>query len=171
MLHTFRRYIRKIVGVIFLTMSFYAVFGQSSVGINTQTPNPNAALDVVAPSNNQGFLVPRLTTAQREAASFVDSLDVDDNGLLVFDSDENTFYYWNNFAWEKVSKGDIPALDTVLISGNSAQGIRIVDLGNPIDAQDAVTKIYLDDEITIVSDSLVFLDSIVKSHDSLFVNV
>ncbi|MFO7869418.1 MAG: tail fiber domain-containing protein [Bacteroidales bacterium] len=48
---------------------------------------------------------------------------------------------------------------------------KITSLENPTLAQDAVTKSYVDDEITIVSDSLVFLDSVVKSHDSLFVDV
>ncbi|MFO7868172.1 MAG: hypothetical protein R6U95_02610 [Bacteroidales bacterium] len=162
---------RKIVGVIFLTMSMYAVFGQSSVGINTQEPNPNAALHVVSPTNNQGLLVPSVTTSQRQDASFVDSLDTADNGLLVFDTDENTFYYWDDTSWEKVSKGDIPALDTILRSGNSAGDMRIINLANPINNQDAVTKIYVDDEIAVVNDSLIFLDSVVKSHDSLFVNV
>ena len=43
----------------------YSVNGQNSMGIGTNTPNQNAVLELVSPANNQGFLVPRLTTVQR----------------------------------------------------------------------------------------------------------
>ncbi|PJJ48743.1 hypothetical protein [Hymenobacter chitinivorans] len=36
-----------------------------SVGIGTTTPNSKAVLDIVAPNNNQGLLIPRLDSVQR----------------------------------------------------------------------------------------------------------
>ncbi|PXV63367.1 hypothetical protein CLV62_11484 [Dysgonomonas alginatilytica] len=53
---------------------------QAQVGINTSTPNPSAALDVVSPNDNQGVLIPRMTTAQKIAISNPAP------GLLVYDT-------------------------------------------------------------------------------------
>ena len=80
------------IAVSLLSCSF--IFGQEgSVGINTTNPNPNTVLELVSPNDNQGFLVPRLTTGQR--VSMANSLDRNDHGLMVFDNDLNRFYWWN----------------------------------------------------------------------------
>ncbi len=69
------------------------IVNAQSFGVGTASPNPKAALDVV--SINQGFLAPRLTTAQRTAMS----LAAADKGMLVFDTDLNTLYIWGGSAW------------------------------------------------------------------------
>jgi len=84
------------VFVIFFVSTNYA---QNSVGINTASPNNNAVLELVSPNNNQGFLLPRLTTAQRTDDDFVDNLTEMENGLIVYDTDENCFFYWLNNEW------------------------------------------------------------------------
>ncbi|MDQ2657440.1 MAG: hypothetical protein M3Y60_08455, partial [Bacteroidota bacterium] len=53
----------------------------AQVGIGTNTPNANAVLELKSPGNNQGFLVPRLTTAQRTTLT----LTAAENGMMVFD--------------------------------------------------------------------------------------
>ena len=78
-------------------------YGQNSMGVGTQSPNPNAVMELVSPSNDQGFLVPRLTTAQRTADSFITKLSENDKGLMVFDSDENKFYFWDGNGWTTIS--------------------------------------------------------------------
>ncbi len=70
-----------------------------SMGVGTDSPNPNAILHLVSPGNNQGLMIPKLTTAERTAASFVNNLSSEENGLMVFDSDESAFYYWQNDQW------------------------------------------------------------------------
>lgn len=50
----------------------------SQVGINTETPDPSATLDIV--STTKGMLLPRMTTTQKEAIASPAS------GLLVFDT-------------------------------------------------------------------------------------
>lgn len=80
-------------------MAFIGFQVNAQVGIGTTTPNPNAVLDLKSPGNNQGLLVPQLTTAQRTAAAFVNALNASDKGLLVFDTDTNKFYYWSGSAW------------------------------------------------------------------------
>ena len=62
------------------------LLAQGSVGINTDTPDPSAALDVQ--STDKGVLLPRLTTVQRIAISNPAT------GLLVFDSDTESFWFY-----------------------------------------------------------------------------
>ncbi len=79
---------------------------QNSVGINTTNPSPNAALHIVSPENNQGIIIPSLTTSQRTALL----PSAAESGLLVYDTDESTFYYWKSTSWEKLGTGSIPSL-------------------------------------------------------------
>ncbi len=73
----------------------------AQVGIGTTTPNTHAVLELKSPGNDQGFLVPRLTTAQRTGLT----LSPQENGMLVYDSDENKFYYWQVSQWLPVQSG------------------------------------------------------------------
>lgn len=86
-----------------LSLLPFATYAQNSVGIGVATPNKNAVLELVSPGNNQGVLIPKLTTAQRTAASFVNSLTAKENGLLVFDADDNKFYYWEATQWKALA--------------------------------------------------------------------
>lgn len=55
----------KLMVTIFLFVFFgRAGFAQNSVGIGTGNPNENSVLELVSTNNDQGFLVPRLTTFQ-----------------------------------------------------------------------------------------------------------
>jgi hypothetical protein len=82
-----------------------AAYGQNSVGIGVANPNKNAVLELISPGNNQGLLIPKLTTVQRTSASFTGALSVKENGLMVFDSDENKFYYWEVSQWKALGTG------------------------------------------------------------------
>jgi Collagen triple helix repeat (20 copies) len=74
--------------LLFLTFISTCIVAQNNnVGIGTTTPNATAILDVT--STNKGVLVPRLTTAQRTAIS------QPAQGLLVYDTDLECFYYFN----------------------------------------------------------------------------
>lgn len=55
----------------------------AQVGINTNNPHASSALDIVSPGNNQGVLLPRMTTLQKEAIVNPAS------GLLVYDTNKN----------------------------------------------------------------------------------
>jgi hypothetical protein len=87
--------------------------GNAQVGIGTETPNARAVLELQSPGNNQGFLVPRLTTAQRTAMTLNATTD---KGMLVFDSSDNKFYYWNGTAWivieDSVGTGTVTSINT-----------------------------------------------------------
>ncbi|WP_258103005.1 hypothetical protein [Marinoscillum sp. MHG1-6] len=92
---------KNLLLIIFILGFTIQLHAQNSMGIGTNTPNPNAVLDLVSPTNNQGLLVPRLTTAQRTAMS----LTATENGLMVFDSDEGIYYFWVSGAWQPVANG------------------------------------------------------------------
>jgi len=77
-----------------------------SVGIGTVAANRNASLDLS--DTDKGFLVNRVTTVQRTnmittPASGV-ALTTTDAGLMVYDIDENLFYFWNGTEWNELGK-------------------------------------------------------------------
>ncbi|MGB3774504.1 MAG: hypothetical protein WA951_04545 [Leeuwenhoekiella sp.] len=93
------RFFSKLLPLILLILYVpHQLFGQ--VGIGTQSPDPSALMHIN--SNEQGLLTPRMTTAQRLA------INSPANGLLVFDTDLNTFEYYNEFqtSWNKISSLD-----------------------------------------------------------------
>ena len=82
-------------------------YGQNSVGIGTEEPNPRAVLHLVSPTNSQGLLIPSMSTDQRTSEAFVASLSSSENGLLVYDSDDDTFYHWVDERWIPLVGGAI----------------------------------------------------------------
>ena len=91
--------------VVLVAVSTVATEAQTVIGMGTEQPNPNAVLELVPEQGNQGFLAPRLTTAQRQASSFTGKLSRADHGLLVFDINEGKFYYWFDGAWREGTSG------------------------------------------------------------------
>ena len=83
--------ILKAVLILFL---FVNIKGMAQVGVGTLTPNTSAMLDVS--SSTKGLLAPRMTTIEKNAIASPA------NGLLVFDTDENTFYFYNGASWVKI---------------------------------------------------------------------
>ena len=72
-----------------LSLSEKSFSQTNNVGIGTLNPDNSAVLDLTAPANDKGFLVPRLTTAQRNAIA------APANGLLVYDTNFNCFFYFS----------------------------------------------------------------------------
>lgn len=75
---------------------FSVSFGQA-VGFGTTTPHPSALVDFT--SNNKGVLVPRLTSAQRTGIA------APAPGLLVYDTNTNSFWFFNGAVWSNLSTG------------------------------------------------------------------
>ncbi len=66
----------------FLPIVFFLIssFSYAQVGINTPTPDQSSALDIY--SQSKGMLIPRLTTAKRDAISNPA------NSLMIYDTDK-----------------------------------------------------------------------------------
>ena len=116
-------------GVLLLLLCSTAVFAQNkSLGVGTPTPNANAALHVESPTNNQGMLIPRLTTAQR--SSFTGALAAGDVGLIVFDTDLRSLAIWNGTAWDLGSKVGEPITATIAGSSGNAGTFTLTNATN-----------------------------------------
>ncbi|MBO9201397.1 MULTISPECIES: tail fiber domain-containing protein [Niastella] len=100
-----------------------------SVAINTDgsTANASAILDVK--SDTKGLLIPRLTTVQRTAITSPAT------GLLVFDTDTNTFWFFDGTIWKKMDA----AGNDWSITGNSGTTAATRFIGTT-DAVDLVLK-------------------------------
>lgn len=68
-----------------------------SVGIGTSTPHASAKLDLS--STTQGLLIPRMTVTQRNAIA---SPAI---GLMVYDTNNEEFFYYDGTVWQKVLNG------------------------------------------------------------------
>ena len=75
------------------------------VGIGTTTPHASALMDVS--STSKGMLVPRMTTAQRNAIASPAQ------GLLVYDTDVKGFMFYNGTAWTSLNGGGVGGVFTV----------------------------------------------------------
>ncbi|QIE58312.1 hypothetical protein G5B37_01625 [Rasiella rasia] len=95
-----------------------------SVGIGTDAPNANASLDLVG--FNKGLLVNRVTNAQRtnmetSPASGI-ALDLADEGLMVFDTEDDALYVWDGSDWVAFGSGtDDQTVDLFQLDGNNLE--------------------------------------------------
>ncbi len=85
---------KKNVLIFLVLLNCLNVFSQ--VGIGTTTPNVSSVLDVT--STTQGLLAPRMSTAQRTV------ITTPAEGLLVFDTDLDIFYFYDtaSSSWRKL---------------------------------------------------------------------
>ncbi len=95
-----KKIIQNLFILLLATVASFNSYAQNSVGIGTNTPNPNAVLELV--STDQGLLVPRLTNAQIGAMTVA----VADEGLLVYDATNLEFIYWDGSSWEPLGGAD-----------------------------------------------------------------
>jgi hypothetical protein len=120
----------------FATISLIACIGtalaqdKKSVVIGSLIDRPNALLVISPPGANQGFLLPQLTTPQRLSIGPVSPID---DGLMVFDITEKSFYYWSNSAWVKgLGDAGSPSGSQALAYDPSTQRLTISG-GNNVD--------------------------------------
>ncbi len=144
--------------VALLLVSFLSRGQQGAIGMGTETPNENAVLELVSPNNNQGLLIPRMTTAQRTNPSFINSLSMAENSLLVYDLDDNQFYYWVNDQWVSFEGGQ--NFQTLSLDNQTYE--LSIENGNSVDL-----SVFIEE---FDSDSTNELQSITFSNDTLFLS-
>ena len=83
----------------------------SQVGIGTNTPDNTSMLEVQ--SNSKGFLLPRMSSAQRTSIASPAS------GLQVYDNNTNSLWYFNGTHWVNTI--------TVASFGDVKSGIQTID--------------------------------------------
>ncbi|PVD50989.1 hypothetical protein DC498_17570 [Terrimonas sp.] len=93
---------RYLVCFCVLISGYFAAQAQVAINNDGSEPTISAMLDIK--STDKGLLIPRMTTTQRN------SIGLPAIGLLVFDSETNTYWYWKpggiaGFHWEEISTG------------------------------------------------------------------
>jgi hypothetical protein len=68
----------------------------TQVSINTTGNNPSSSAMLDVSSTNKGFLMPRMTTVQRNAIANPEA------GLFVFDLDKQTAYMFDGATWRSM---------------------------------------------------------------------
>lgn len=129
-----------ISGLLLFSIKVHAQ--QYSAGINTENPNTNAVLHLVAPNGDQGLLIPSLTTTQRTGMA----LGAADNGMLVFDNVDGLFYYWLDPSWIPLLSTDndnqtltIAGTNLTISNGNTVDiGVAESDPSVPANIKDGV---------------------------------
>ena len=108
-----------LLAAVLLTATTYA-----QIGINNETPDASAALDIT--STTGGLLVPRMTETQRDAITSAAT------GLMIYQTDGTVgFYYYNGSSWEGYySKNEVDTLIANLQSQITNNAIRVGDIVN-----------------------------------------
>lgn len=96
---------------------FICFYSSSQVGIGTTNPDPSSALDIE--STTQGFLPPRMTSAQ------ITAIANPAEGLFVFNTDAKCFQFFNGTNWSGCL-GEFPtnSLDCSSINSNGAFSVN-----------------------------------------------
>lgn len=95
-----KKAIALLIGALFLS----PCFAQNNIGVGTTSPHASAKVDVQ--STTQGMLVPRMKNTQRLA------IPSPANGLLVFDTTTNSFWFHNGTKWVELVGNDRGMRDT-----------------------------------------------------------
>lgn len=87
----------RVLSLLVLLSTFFSLHIEAQVGIGTTDPNASSMLDIQ--SDAKGILIPRMLTSDRTAISSPA------NGLLVFDTDTKSFWFYNVNAWKELVSG------------------------------------------------------------------
>ena len=117
---------KKIFVLTIVLLSLVKGYSQNtSINATGASPNPSAMLDVSA--TNKGMLIPRMTSAQRVAIASPAT------GLMVFDTDINSFYTYNGAAagWAQINYWTNTGFNSTDIYNTNSRNVGI-GTTNPI---------------------------------------
>jgi hypothetical protein len=108
---------------------FNSAFAQVSITTDNSAPDSKAMLDIK--STDKGVLIPRMTTSERSA--FKSTLSAAHKGMLVFDTDAVSFWYYNGTTFIEIGKSLSAG------TGISISGSNIIDNTGDTNAADDIT--------------------------------
>lgn len=97
----------------FLLFTFNSSAQNVSINADGAAPDASAILDLN--DTTRGFLPPRLTTNQ------MNNLSSPAEGLLIYNVDSSTYYFYNNIAWVTIGQANLASGG--LFTGNGNVGI------------------------------------------------
>lgn len=117
---------KKIFSFLIYFICFAVLTKAQSISVNTDgsAADNSSILDVK--STTKGMLVPRMTTAQRTAIA------APATGLLVFDTDTKTFWFYSGLLWTNISTASGGSF-TLPFNGsvnNSTSAFNVLNTGN-----------------------------------------
>ena len=113
-----------ILAFLIINSQFLILHAQVAINSDGSAPDASAMLDVT--STTKGVLISRMTTAERTVISSPAT------GLLVYDTDFNTFWYYANSTWNNLSSTILADTDTdtkIQVEESSDEDIIRFDLG------------------------------------------
>src|SRR5678815_228222 len=114
-----------ILRIIIITalISFTIITNAQSVAVNTNGNSADASAILDVSSTSKGFLLPRMTTMQRTGISSPA------NGLLVFDTDTKTYWYFST-SWKEINNA-VGGSFSLPYNGSSASAASVFSITNP----------------------------------------
>ncbi|MDB5202972.1 MAG: hypothetical protein JWQ27_2381 [Ferruginibacter sp.] len=82
---------------LLLAIGHLQIICAQSVAINNTNTGPASSAILDVSSTQKGLLIPRMSTTERTGIA------TPNNGLLVFDNDTNSFWFYGNSAWTQIS--------------------------------------------------------------------
>jgi hypothetical protein len=89
----------KKLTILLTAVLFTALSTMAQVAINTNGTDPDNSAMLDVKSTEKGILIPRMTTAQRTGISSPAQ------GLMVYDTDLDAFYFYDGTEWHGVDRG------------------------------------------------------------------
>ena len=86
--------------LLLLFLFIQVAYGQN-IGINEDGSSPNGKAILDIKSTSKGIMIPRLTNDERSALG--GSLTTTETGMLVFDSEDASFYFWTGDTWTNLN--------------------------------------------------------------------
>ena len=140
-----------VLSIAFFTTS---LLGQQNVGIGTTTPDSSAKLDIQ--STSQGALIPRMTTAERDA------IGNPATGLMIYNLTDSCVNFYNGDAW---LKDDDRSATNELQDWNTLPGIPagfqdgVDDVTDNLGNHSAIQTLSLNNHSIVGADLLAFNDA------------
>ncbi|REA64399.1 hypothetical protein DSL64_02275 [Dyadobacter luteus] len=120
--------------IVFAFFIYQSAYSQNNVGINTDTPDQSAVLDIL--STQKGVLIPRMSFAQKNLIS------APAKGLLIYQIDAaEGFYFYNGSAWQTLNgvNGANGANGQGFANGSAAGQLYLTSGSSPFSPQAPVS--------------------------------
>lgn len=106
-----KMYMKSFIILVLLVCSIELKAQQMSINTDGSLPDSSAMLDIK--STTQGFLMPRMTTAQQ--AAIVNPAE----GLMIYNITDSAYYFYNGSSWSNSNLGakSIVPVGTILTYG------------------------------------------------------
>ena len=122
--------------VAFLILNSQFLILKAQVGINSDGASPDASAMLDITSDDKGVLIPRLSTNERT------SISSPATGLLVYDTYEQSFWYYNGSEWIEITPKETETETETKVSQSPAF-ITSVDIGSrPVDIEQVGNYLY-----------------------------